>query len=544
VKNPFLYSMTYKNVKNIAIFSIVALFALVSFELSNAFAEESREYKMISDVTPVLTFTFRDGVETHSFPVFEMGENFADNSGASFSVEGTVTSSPLLHNAMDEAYKYRFSNSAFDYHFKYFDVDVDFVKEDTSIMILDYNNCRINNYQVETIDSNDWESYFKEVGFAIVDKIDFVCSGVNSDYDVKITPNDSFTDYGDSGFNFANDVKTSVTLMFENGAEKIEFPVFNLVSGYEDSSENVVAEFQVEGILDYYPLLFSAIDKSRQVYGLSVSSNVDFDALVEFSNSESVLRGFDFKDCRISDARIITQTDKEEGYTGKSGFALVLQSTFTCSGINPINMYYEELQGDAPIWKTTHILNDYLEPIQNTDKGLSAIATFTFADGVEKIEFSMFKQSNVLTVTEDTGSDSITRKATYPTIELRGIVGDYPMLYNNVDNTLNIQGVNGVSSEVLVDIDVDLVSGEEVIRGFNFVNCRAIDYTVSTDTDHEESYVKNKFALENIFDFECQGYHPNNPVYDAMFDVEKANTPSTFDLRNTDQWGPNFTVRE
>ena len=204
----------------------------------------------------------------------------------------------------------------------------------------------------------------------------------------------------------------------------------------------------------------------------------------------------------------------------------------------------EELQGDTPFWKTTHFSNNYVEPIQNTDKGLSAITTFTFADGIETIEFSMFKQSDVLTVTEDTGSDSITGKATIPTIELRGIVGDYPMLYNNVDDTLNIQGVNGANSEVLVDIDVDLVSGEKVIRGFNFVNCRAIDYTVSTDTNSEESYVKNKFALENIFNFECQGYHPNNPVYNAMFDVEKANTPSTFDLRNTDQWGPNFTVRE
>ena len=536
--------MTYKNVKNIAIFSIVALFALGSFELSNASAEESREYKMIGDITPVLTFTFRDGVETHSFPVFEMGENFADNSGTSFSVEGTVANSPLLHNAMDEAYKYRFSNAAFDYHFKYFDVDADFVKNGESILTLDYNNCRINNYQVETLDSNDYESYFKEVGFAIVDKIDFVCGGVNSGNDVKMTSNDSFTDYGESGFNFANDMKTSVTLMFENGAEKIEFPVFNLVSGYGDSSENVVAEFQVEGILDYYPLLFNAIDKSREVSGLSTASNIDFDALVEFSNDESVLRGFDFTDCRISDTQITTQTDKEEGFTGKSGFALVLQSTFTCSGINPVNMYYEDLKGNAPSWKTTQISNDYAESIQNTDKGLSAITTFTFADGIETIEFSMFKQSDVLTVTEDTGSDSIVRKATYPTIELRGIVGDYPMLYNNVDDTLKIQGVNGASSEVLVDIDVDLVSGEKVIRGFNFVNCRATDYTVSTSTNSEESYVKNQFALENIFDFECQGYHPNNPMYDAMFDVKKADTPSTFDLRNTDQWSPNFTVRE
>jgi hypothetical protein len=538
--------MTCKNIKNIAIFSITVLFTITSFGFSNVYAEESEGYKMIGDVTPVLTFTFRDGVETYEFPVFEMGENFADNSGTSFSVEGTVTDSPLLHKAMDEAYKYRLSNAAFDYQFKYFDVNADFVKEDKSIITLDYNNCRIDNYQVETLDSNDYESYFKEVGFAIVDKIDFVCSGLNSNYsDANSVDNDfAFTDYGESGFNFANNVKTSVTFMFENGEEKIQFPVFNLVSGYEDSTDNVVAEFEVEGVLDYYPLLFDAIDKSRQVSGLSTASNVDFDALVEISNDESVLRGFDFTSCRISDAKITTQTDKEEGFTGKSGFVLVLQSSFTCSGINGVNMYYDELKGDLPVWKTIHLTNEYAESIQNTDGGLSTVTTFTFADGTETIEFSMFKQSNVLTVSEDTGSDTITNKATYPTLELRGIVGDYPILYNHVDDNIKNQGVAGTSLMDLVDIDVDLLSDGEIIRGFNFVNCRAIDYTVNTDANHEESYVKNKFAVENIFDFECQGYHPNNPAYDAMFNVEKANTPNSSDLRNTDQWSQGFTVQE
>ena len=485
--------MTCKNIKNIAIFSITVLFTITSFGFSNVYAEESEGYKMIGDVTPVLTFTFRDGVETYEFPVFEMGENFADNSGTSFSVEGTVTDSPLLHKAMDEAYKYRLSNAAFDYQFKYFDVNADFVKEDKSIITLDYNNCRIDNYQVETLDSNDFESYFKEVGFAIVDKIDFVCSGLNSNYsDTNTVDNDfAFTDYGESGFTFANNVKTSVTFMFENGEEKIQFPVFNLVSGYEDSTDNVVAEFEVEGVLDYYPLLFDAIDKSRQVSGLSTASNVDFDALVEISNDESVLRGFDFTSCRISDAKITTQTDKEEGFTGKSGFVLVLQSSFTCSGINGVNMHYDELKGDLPVWKTIHLTNEYAESIQNTDGGLSTVTTFTFADGTETIEFSMFKQSNVLTVSEDTGSDTITNKATYPTLELRGIVGDYPILYNHVDDNIKNQGVAGTSLMDLVDIDVDLLSDGEIIRGFNFVNCRAIDYTVNTDANHEESYVKN-----------------------------------------------------
>lgn len=534
--------MTYNNAKNIAIFSIVALFTVVSLATSNAYAEEDEEgYKMIGDVKPVLTFTFRDGVETYEFPVFEMGENLADNSGVSFSVEGTVTDSPLLHKAMDEAYKYRLSNDAYDYEFKLFDVDVDFVKDGESIIILDYNNCRIDNYQVETLDSNDYESYFAKIGFAIVDKIDFVCSGVNSEYDYQMTANSSFTDFGDSGFKFANDMSTVITFSFENGVEKIHFPVFNLVSGYEETSDNVVAEFEVEGVLDYYPLLFNAIDKSRQVSGLSTASNVDFDALVEFGNANSTLRGFDFTSCRISDARIDTQTDKEEGFTGKSGFVLVLQSTFTCSGLEGVNMHYDELRGDIPVWKTTHLTNSYIESIQNTDGNLDVISTFTFADGNEIVEFSMFKQSEVLSATEDT---SILNKATYPTIELRGIVGDYPILYSYLDDTLNVQGVAGTAHAELIDIDVDIVSDGKVIRGFNYVNCRAIDYTVETNTNSEESYVKNKFALENVLDFECQGYHPNNPAYDAMFSVEKANTKNTFDLKNTDQWSPGFTIRE
>ena len=91
---------------------------------------------------------------------------------------------------------------------------------------------------------------------------------------------------------------------------------------------------------------------------------------------------------------------------------------------------------------------------------------------------------------------------------------------------------------------MDIVSDGQVIRGFNYVNCRAINYDVDTNANKEESYSKNKFALENLFDFECQGYHPNNPTYDAMYTLEQADTESSLDLRNTDRWSPLFTVRE
>ena len=542
--------MTFKNVQNIAVFSIIATIAFASFGTSNVFAEEEREYKMIGDIVPVLTFTFRDGVETHSFPVFDMGENFVSDSGVSFSVQGHVTKSPLLHKAMDEAYKYRISNAAYDYQMKYFDVDADFIQDGNSLISLDYNNCRIENYNVETIDSNDYESYFRDVGFSIIDNIEFVCSGVNLKNDSEI-PSRSFTDYGESGFNFAKNTRTTVTFNFDHGSEKIEFPEFNLISAYEESDDNVVAEFQVGGVLEYYPLLYKAIDNARNISGLTYASNEDFDAVVEFTDGHDVLRGLEFRECVVSDAKIDTLSDKEEGFVGKSGFVVSHQLGFTCSGLTPINLNYDLIRGDAPIWKTTHLTNEYVETLQNTDQGMDVFTTFTYAEGTETVEFSIFSQSEVLTATRDvftktSGKSTLDapylRAATYPTVELRGIVGDYPLLYNHVDENLKVQSVIGTSLKELVDIDVDIVLDGEVVRGFNYSNCRATDYRVETDPTTEESYVKNKFALENIFDFECQGYHPNNPIYDAMFEVQKADTTSTNDLRNTDRWERGFYV--
>ena len=84
--------------------------------------------------------------------------------------------------------------------------------------------------------------------------------------------------------------------------------------------------------------------------------------------------------------------------------------------------------------------------------------------------------------------------------------------------------------------------GEESVRGFNYSKCRVIDYDVGCNTNKEESYVKGKFALENTFDFECRGYTPNNPVYDAMFTTTYAKTQNTNDLKDTDDWGPGFKV--
>ena len=73
-----------------------------------------------------------------------------------------------------------------------------------------------------------------------------------------------------------------------------------------------------------------------------------------------------------------------------------------------------------------------------------------------------------------------------------------------------------------------MVDGKHV-RSFNYNDCRVTDYVVESDRDKEDGYFKG-FALANIIDFECLGYHPNNPIYDAMFEVEKQATSNQVTL--------------
>ena len=536
--------MTYKNTKIFLALSVVTLFAVTTVTgMNNAYGEEGTEYKMADDVEAVFTFNFRDGVEVHKFPVFNMGENFVDNKGVSFEIQGVVTQAPHLHKAVDEAFKYRQlslagNGASFEYNYRYFDVDVDFIKNNQqSIRSLNYYNCEILNYAVDTL-RDDQESYLSsKTGFAIVDTIEFNCAGLNTTVPDKVSASetsldDTATKHGLLDYEFANNVRTFVTFEFDSGVEKIEFPYFELTSGFEEDSDSVSAQFMVESVVSDYPLLYSAIDNSRNISGISSGSNTDFEALVEFTQNGEILRALDYRDCRVETAEIITQQDKEDGFTGKSGFALVNQIEFECAGLQPINAQYDELKGDAPIWKTTFVSNK--QPMHEfpTVNDVHAVATFTFANGQEIIDFPLFEQSNILVRSN-------------PTFELKGIVSNSPLLYHAVDENLKLQSLSGANLSLdLFQVDVDLMVGNEVVRGFNYTNCRVTDYVIESERDKEDGYFKG-FALENTFEFECLGFHPNNPVYDLMSNGhdKSSNTLSTKDLRNTAQWKPGFYVQ-
>ena len=88
-KKSFCCSMTCNRKINIATIIAITSIFVASIGSINVYAEDNTsEYKMAGDVSPVLTFTFRDGVETIEFPLFKMGENFVSNSGATFFCRG------------------------------------------------------------------------------------------------------------------------------------------------------------------------------------------------------------------------------------------------------------------------------------------------------------------------------------------------------------------------------------------------------------------------------------------------------------------------
>ena len=529
------------NTKNILMTTTLGLFVIASSILlisPQAFAEDAK-YKMADDVSATVTFIFRDGVETHAFPVFKTTSDFVSNVGTTFHVQGVVGESPHLHKALDESFKYRMmfatGASSFEYDYRFFDVKVDLSKNDTSIRNLNYYNCEILNYKVETL-NDDYESYgfYDNVGFAIVDDIEFRCGGVSSNDDrtptTRYTTNQDIVEYDPTPFAFASDARTKVTFVFDEGIEKIEFPIFELTTGFDEDDDSGPS-FHVEGIVANHPLLDNAINQARKTSGLTSSFNTDFEASVEFTNNGEVVRGLDFADCRVSSFFIDTYQDKEEGYTGKRGFSVIELIDFTCAGLAPQNPTYDQIRGNEPSWSSSKMTNSYLENSYNMGTGPQAVVTFTYNDGQETIDFPVFEQGNQL------------NKAN-PTIELVGVPGKYPLLYKHVDQAQKmgqkISGTNSLSN--LFDVDVNLVYGEKTVRTFNYSDCRSVDYVVKTQHDKEESFFKG-FALTNEFHLECQGYHPNSPIYDAMFNTyEKAKTTNTNDLRRTDQWGPGFYV--
>ena len=88
------------------------------------------------------------------------------------------------------------------------------------------------------------------------------------------------------------------------------------------------------------PMLYEATDQASK-YGPRgyFFTYREFDVNVYLHQDGETIRQFNYVNCRVSDYKVDTLFDKEEGWHGK-GFAIVDEFKFTCMGYTPQNPLY------------------------------------------------------------------------------------------------------------------------------------------------------------------------------------------------------------
>lgn len=180
--------------------------------------------------------------------------------------------------------------------------------------------------------------------------------------------------------------------------------------------------------------------------------------------------------------------------------------------------------------------------VENT----TTTALFEFRDGSELVPIQQFVQTagfgaKSLVSVDDPKADSGASGRANPSFTMEKIVGGTPYLYAAADQTQQYYTSSGFEYPYkFFDVTVFLAQGGDVLRSFEYRDCQVTNYLVNTRSDNEEGYTGKGFVLVDQFSFECKGYTPINPQMVKMNQVEKAKMISSKDLKNTDQWAPEF----
>ncbi len=178
------------------------------------------------------------------------------------------------------------------------------------------------------------------------------------------------------------------------------------------------------------------------------------------------------------------------------------------------------------ITQVNQIVAEELDEKKYTSANDIAIHTvFAFREAVEESDgFQVYRQM--------AGFD---RQSESPTFKLEGVVdSDRVYLYEAADMAYH-RGIAD-SQHMYGQFDVDIYLHQEgtTLRHFTYTDCAVIDYEVITLFDKEEGWTTSKgFAIIDEFEFRCNGYTPNNPLYDLMkTNGYKVSSQSSLDLDN------------
>ena len=169
-----------------------------------------------------------------------------------------------------------------------------------------------------------------------------------------------------------------------------------------------------------------------------------------------------------------------------------------------------------------------------------AFTTITLPNGEkETLNFPFFKQTSSADIKNSQKINRLT-----PSFQLQNVFGDTPVLYKAVDLIRTRSNV-GTDYPGLFSVVVDIVHNGKLVKTYNYDQCRVASHDADTSFNAEEGYVgANGFALVGTYNFECTGYHPSNPSFEAMNVAKKAQNQSTSDLRSTHSWRIGFFIQK
>lgn len=177
---------------------------------------------------------------------------------------------------------------------------------------------------------------------------------------------------------------------------------------------------------------------------------------------------------------------------------------------------------------------------------IATTALFEFRDGTEIVPIQQFTQTSgfgtkTLSGVDDPREPSAKTGRQTPTFTLEKIVGSTPYLYEAADQAQKNQLNAGLEYPYKVfDVTISVAVDGDVLRAFEYRDCKITSYAVATRSDNEEGYTGKGFAVVDQFTFECVGYKPINPSMDKLKVVEQAKTISSSDLKSTDKWESGF----
>ena len=172
----------------IAIASIVLVIGISQSQTSIAAdtPKGNNAYIFAEGIYPQATFKFRDATVTYEFQIYDTINSLFNTvngfttrqASPEFTLVRIVGDTPQLHEAVDQTFEYNGKNSGFDYPYKEFDVIVDMIKAGESIRSMEYTDCSVSNYKINTRTDNE-EGYTTggKTGFAVAETYTFVCNG-------------------------------------------------------------------------------------------------------------------------------------------------------------------------------------------------------------------------------------------------------------------------------------------------------------------------------------------------------------------------------